>query len=43
MAKRIEAQSLFISKSKKRRKHSKKASDNKHSKNYKKAYNKQGR
>jgi hypothetical protein len=33
----------YVSKSKKRGKHSKKASDNKHSKNYKKRYKGQGK
>ncbi len=41
MAKRIE--SMYVSNSRKRRKHSKKQSDNKASKNYKKRYKGQGR
>ena len=43
MASKFQNVSSYISKSKKRRKHAKKASDNKTSKNYKKKYRGQGR
>jgi hypothetical protein len=40
---KMQSVSSYISKSKKRRKHSKKASDNKRSKNYSKPYKGQGK
>jgi hypothetical protein len=40
---KLQAVAKFVSKSKKRGKHSKKASNNKGSKNYSKPYNAQGR
>jgi hypothetical protein len=43
MAKKIELQSSYVSKSKKLRKHSKQDSANKASKNYKKPYIRQGK